>query len=50
MNQIEKMNMCAIWLIKHLCIETNATTASLEQDITYEGKKLGRYRVTIEEL
>lgn len=50
MNEIEKMEMCAIWLIKNLCIDTNAVTAKLEQDITHEGKEMGRYKITIEKL
>lgn len=50
MNPIEKMTMCAIWLIKYLCIDTNATTAKLEQEVTFEGKVLGTYKITIEKV
>lgn len=39
-----------IWLIKNLCIDTNADTAKIEQDVTFEGKKVGDYRITIEKL
>lgn len=42
--------MCAIWLVKHLCIDTNAETAKLEQNIIHEGKDLGRYKITIEKV
>lgn len=45
---IEKMTMCSIWLIKKLCIDTNATVAKLEQDITDKGENIGRYKITIE--
>lgn len=50
MEKMEKMTMCAIWLIKYLCLETNATKAKLEQNITLKGEKLGRYRITIEKI
>ncbi len=50
MDEIEKMKMCAIWLIKNLCIDTNATTSKLEQTITHEGKDIGRYKITIEKV
>lgn len=48
--KLQLMTQCSIWLIKHLCIDTNATSANLEQDITHEGKKLGRYKITIEKI
>lgn len=49
-NEVEKMTMCAIWLIKNLCIETQATRSVLDQDITHFGEKIGRYRITIEKI
>ncbi len=47
---MDTMTQCAIWLIKNLCLDTNATTAKLEQDVTFEGNKLGRYKITIEKI
>lgn len=41
---------CAIYLAKTLCIDTNATTAKLEQTITHEGKEIGRYKITIKKV
>lgn len=49
-DKIQKMRTCAIWLIKHLCVDTEATSAKIEQNINYQGKKLGRYRITIEKI
>ena len=46
----EMMTAFSIWLIKTLCIDTNATIANIEQDIIYEGKNLGRYKITIKKL
>lgn len=48
--ELEMMNAFSIWLIKTLCIDTNATTVKIEQDITFKGKKIGRYKITIEKL
>lgn len=47
---MDLITQCAICLIKNLCIETNADKVNLEQDITFEGKKLGRYKITIEKI
>lgn len=41
---------CCIWLVKNLCIDTNAEKASVEQEMTYLGKSIGTYRVTIEKI
>jgi len=41
---------CALFLIKNLCIDTNAETAKMEQEVTFEGKKIGRYLITVEKL
>ena len=49
-NKIKLMEQCSIWLIKNLCIDTNAETAKIEQDITFKGKKMGKYKITIEKL
>lgn len=49
-DQLQKMELCSIWLIKHLCIDTEAKTATLEQDITHFGKTIGRYKLTISKL
>lgn len=48
--ELSLMFQCAIYLIKNLCIDTNSTIAKLEQDITHEGKKIGRYKITIKKL
>jgi hypothetical protein len=50
MEELKKMELCAIWLIKRLCLETNAEKAELTQDITHEGKPIGTYRITIEKV
>jgi len=50
MTELEKMKMCSIWLIKHLCLDTNADTATLEQDITKDEMKIGTYKITIEKI
>ena len=47
MNELEKVNMCVIFLAKNLCIDTNATEATITQDITHEGKKVGKYKIVI---
>lgn len=47
---MDTITQCIIYLIKNLCIDTNAETAKLEQDITFEGKKVGRYRITIKKI
>jgi len=49
-DQLKLMEQCSIWLIKNLCIDTNASTAKLEQDITFQGKKMGKYKITIEKV
>jgi hypothetical protein len=48
--EISLMTQCSIWLIKNLCLDTNAESAVLEQDITHEGKNMGRYQITIKKL
>jgi hypothetical protein len=40
----------AIFLIKTLCFENDATVAVLTQSLTHYGKVTGRYRITIEKL
>jgi hypothetical protein len=47
---MDKLTLTSIWLIKNLCIDTNADVANLEQDITFEGKKIGRYKITIKKI
>lgn len=50
MDDLEKLKLCAIWLIKNLCIDTNAESAKYETDITHEEKNLGRYKITIKKI
>lgn len=45
---LKHMESCAIFLIKTLCIEPNATSAELQQTLTHYGKSIGRYKITIE--
>lgn len=40
----------AIWLIKKLCIDTNADKATLTQDITHKGNSIGTYKIMIEKI
>lgn len=47
---MDKLTTVTIWLIKTLCVDTNAEVARLEQDITFEGKKIGRYKITVEKI
>lgn len=47
---LQKMKICAIWLIKNLCIDTDADSADLEQGVTHQGKSIGRYKITIAKL
>lgn len=49
-DKIKKMRLCAIWLIKNLCIDTAAEKAIITQDILWKGKKLGDYKITIERI
>lgn len=49
-DDMEKLTMVALWLIKILCLDTNATTASVEQDVTHQGKEVGRYKITVKKL
>jgi hypothetical protein len=47
---MENIQTVGMWLIKKLCIDTDATTATLELDMTFEGKPIGTYRITIEQI
>jgi hypothetical protein len=47
---LRHVDQCAIFLIKTLCLDTNATEANITQDLTHYGKTVGRYRVTITKL
>lgn len=40
----------AVFLIKTLCLDANATEATVTQTITHYGKRIGRYRITIEKI
>lgn len=48
--ELNLVSQCGIYLVKTLCIETNATTAKLEQTITNNDKEVGRYKITIEKI
>jgi hypothetical protein len=45
---LKHVDRCAVFLIKTLCLDTNATQASITQTITHYGKRVGRYCITIE--
>lgn len=47
---MHNLNTVAIWLIKKLCIDPNATSAIYKTDITHLGKHLGKYKITIEKI
>jgi len=47
-NKLAAMTQCCIWLIKHLCIDTEATNSSVVQNITKDGVFIGRYKISIE--
>jgi len=47
---MDNLKQVSIWLIKTLCIDTNAEKATLTEDITFEGKKIGRYEITIKKI
>lgn len=40
----------AKYLIKKLCLDTNATKATLTQEVTYLEKPIGTYKITIEKV
>ena len=50
MKNMNDLQTVCIWLIKKLCLDTEAETASIEQDITFKGEKIGRYKITITKL
>lgn len=50
MEELQKLTLCAIWLIKTLCIDTNAVSAKYETNVIHEGKDMGRYKITIEKI
>jgi hypothetical protein len=47
---MDEVQTVGIWLIKKLCKDTNATTASLTIDLTHHGKPDGKYKITVEEI
>lgn len=47
---VKNVELCGLYLAKTMCVETNATTASLELDMTHEGKPIGKYKITIEKV
>ena len=48
--ELERVRLYAIALVKLLCIDTEADKAELEQNISFKGKDLGRYRITIKKI
>ena len=50
LKEIERVKLYEIALVKLLCIDTEADEASLEQNITFKGKDVGRYRLTIKKI
>lgn len=47
---LKQTELCALFLIKNLCIETNAETAHITQDVTFQDKPIGTYKITIEKV
>jgi hypothetical protein len=47
---MDNLKQISIWLIKTLCIDTNAKTATLTEDITFEGKYIGTYEIKIKKI
>lgn len=48
MEEMTKMKLCAMWLIKKLLLDTNAKKATITQDMTHEDIYIGTYKITIE--
>lgn len=47
-NQLEKVNLCAMFLVKTLCVDTNATEAKYTlEKFNREGEILGDYELLI---
>jgi hypothetical protein len=44
---LRHIDRSVIFLVKTLCLDTNATEATITQNITHYGKRIGRYRITI---
>jgi hypothetical protein len=40
----------AVFLIKTLCLDTNAAEAIITKTITHYGKRVGRYSITIKKI
>lgn len=47
---LKHIERSAVFLIKTLCLDTNATEATVTQTITHYGKRVGRYRINIEKI
>jgi hypothetical protein len=48
-DKVNDMNICAMWLIKNLCLDTNAETATITQENVHGpgGKNYGDYEIVI---
>ena len=47
---LKQVDRSAVFLIKTLCLETNASEATITQSITHYRRRIGRYRITIEKI
>lgn len=49
--KLDNLQQVAIWLIKTLCLDTNATEANYEvKGLNHLGKEMGDYKITIKRL
>lgn len=50
MNQTEKLNSICFWLIKQ-CVDANAKTMAVTQEnVNFQGKPLGNWKITVEKI
>lgn len=47
---LRHVDRCATFLVKALCLDTNATEATITQNLTHYSKSIGRYRITIKKI
>jgi len=47
---LKQTELCALFLIKQLCLETNAEKATITQEVTFQDKAIGTYKLTVEKV
>ncbi|MDR6305918.1 hypothetical protein GGQ85_003644 [Nitrobacter vulgaris] len=47
---LKHIDRCAMFLIKALCLDNDADEAIITKTITYYGKRVGRYSITIKKI